>query len=319
MMLQGKMLDQKVVKMTDISLSIVVPHYNSPKTLIKLLNSIFDENVNDIEVIVVDDKSNKYLDEYDECIKLFEKKQVYFLKNNTEKKGAGVCRNIGLDNLSGEWILFADADDYLLKGWYECVKKHFESNDDVIFFYPTSLNLQTNQRGKREQTYINVLDKYVTGEKGAEYWVRYYFNVPWSKMIKKELIETYGIRFDCTQYANDVMFSAKVGYNMRSFQIDKGSIYCVTEGEDSLTTKKSEEVNLIRTQVFTDRYIYLKERLSKEQWDMLPVKNEPLRRLYRVVQRKYGLKALLKYIRLFRSKKIPIITRDTLLILFKGK
>lgn len=83
--------------------SIIIPHFNDFKSLERLLNSIPSRD--DIEIIVIDDKST---DEYDlDSIK----SKCIFLNNETPIKSAGTCRNIGLKIAKGKWLLFADSDD----------------------------------------------------------------------------------------------------------------------------------------------------------------------------------------------------------------
>ena len=302
--------------MSETNLSIIIPHYNSPDTLEKLLNSIFSESGDDVEAIVVDDNSDKHPEEYAGCRDLFSHNRVRFLENNTKTKGAGACRNIGLENSAGKWVLFADADDYLTKGWYEYTSKYFQSDDDVIYFFPTSINLQTLNKGSREQIYLKLINDYLGGSRKGYYRLRYCFVVPWSKMIRKELIDKNNIRFDCTRYSNDVMFSVKVGYYLSTFCVDENTIYCVTEGSDTLTTNLSESVFFMRLQVFAEKYNFLREHLTKEEWDYLPTKNEPLRMLDKAVKRKYGLRFVCRCIRYLKEKKVSIISKDVFLFPF---
>src|SRR5699024_8730524 len=138
-----------------IELSIIIPHYNSVTTLIKLLNSIPVKK--NIEVIVIDDRSNNDLEKLEELYSCESFKHVKFLENNSIKKGAGVCRNIGLNNSSGEWVLFADADDYFVGDFYGKVSKYFSSNYDVVFFRPTSIELDTDEESDRHTIYENLL------------------------------------------------------------------------------------------------------------------------------------------------------------------
>src|SRR5699024_4759838 len=118
-----------------IDLTIIIPHYNSTNSLIKLLNSI--PNKKNIEVIVIDDKSNK--SEQIQLCHIYRNvnSNVKIIKNNTQKKGAGVCRNIGLKTAIGKWLLFADSDDFFVKSFYEKVEKYFNKDYEIIYFNPT--------------------------------------------------------------------------------------------------------------------------------------------------------------------------------------
>ncbi len=91
-------------------------YYNSPDSLEQLLLSI--PSLTEIEVVVVDDKSNKGLKKYFKIMENIKFKHVIFINNNTNKKGAGVCRNIGINIATGSWLLFADADGYFINGFY---------------------------------------------------------------------------------------------------------------------------------------------------------------------------------------------------------
>ena len=67
-----------------LDLSIIVPRYNRPHLLRNLLKSI--PNLENIEVIVIDDKSNKELSQYNKLTEEFNGTNVRFFKNFTEKK-----------------------------------------------------------------------------------------------------------------------------------------------------------------------------------------------------------------------------------------
>lgn len=94
-------------------ISIIIPHYNSTLSLKYLLSTIPDKP--EIQVIVVDDRSTLDNERYDKLIKTVRRENILFLRNTSENKGAGVCRNIGLNYAKGEWILFSDSDDYFIE------------------------------------------------------------------------------------------------------------------------------------------------------------------------------------------------------------
>lgn len=252
-----------------INLSIIIPHYNSVNTLRRLLHSI--PNYNDIEVIVVDDRSDL---KFKKELKLLKEKtdlsNLFFFENKSNKKGAGACRNIGLENARGNWILFADADDYFLQGFYQEVKKYFNTEYDVVFFKPTSVDDETGQRTDRHILYADLINNYmIKNDKYSELRLKYEFVVPWSKLINASFIKKNGIKFDNVIASNDVMFSTKVGYFMKKFAASDHIIYCVTRNRGSLTTTLSQEIFESRLNVFIDYYTFLKNHLNDAEFKLL--------------------------------------------------
>lgn len=100
-------------------ISIVIPVYNRENLIIETLKSVQHQTYSHWECIVVDDGSTdgtqKVVQEYVEKDHRFR-----FFQRDREPKGAPTCRNIGLENSEGEYIIFLDSDD-LLKSI--CVEK----------------------------------------------------------------------------------------------------------------------------------------------------------------------------------------------------
>lgn len=94
-------------------ISIIVPVYNVEKYLSKCIESILVQGVEDFELLLVNDGSkdnslalcNDYA-ERDSRIKVLDK----------PNGGVSSARNLGLDNATGEWVTFVDADDWLAEG-----------------------------------------------------------------------------------------------------------------------------------------------------------------------------------------------------------
>lgn len=123
-----------------IKVSVIVPTYNEEKHIRACLDSIIENDLKEIEIIVINDGSTdstkeileEYKNKYD-IIKVIEK----------ENEGQGSARNIGIDLAKGEFITFVDADDEIynnmLSKMYEklqkeqadiCVCDYFEINKD---------------------------------------------------------------------------------------------------------------------------------------------------------------------------------------------
>lgn len=112
-------------------LSVVVPAYQAEGSIGRLLDSLCAWNGSDIEIIIVNDGStdgtHEHAAEYaahDPRIRLIDK----------DNEGRSSARNIGVAAARGEWIMFADSDDYLLDGWPDSVRAVAESACDLVIF-----------------------------------------------------------------------------------------------------------------------------------------------------------------------------------------
>ena len=94
-------------------ISIVIPAYNCAAFIKETLDSVCGQTYKNTEVIIVDDGSSddteevilNYVNQTDSDIRLVK---------NADKKGAAGARNTGIDEASGEYITFIDADDMWL-------------------------------------------------------------------------------------------------------------------------------------------------------------------------------------------------------------
>lgn len=111
-------------------ISIIVPVYNVDKYLQRCVESIIAQSFNDWELLLIDDgsldNSGEICEEYaknDSRIKVF------------HKINGGVCsaRNLGLDNATGYWIMFVDADDWLREDTLQMCLNNVGDADFVRF------------------------------------------------------------------------------------------------------------------------------------------------------------------------------------------
>jgi glycosyltransferase involved in cell wall biosynthesis len=212
-----------------MNLSIVIPHYNGSNLLEKLLSSIPQEK--EIQIIVVDDKSELSHLKFIEKLK---KKYNFEFYQNNKIKGPGTCRNIGLEKAKGKWILFADSDDYFVDKFYNKVSSYFNSKSDVIFFPPTSQHMGTSKIADRHLSFKKKIKAYLNNNNiKNEFFLRYTYIVPWSRMIKNELINIHKIKFDEVKISEDTMFATKVGHFMKKFEVSHDVIYCITKSSRS--------------------------------------------------------------------------------------
>ena len=291
----------------DYLVSVIIPHYNSPELLGRLLESVPDRD--DYQIVVVDDNSTKDLEILEKCKEQYSSSKCLFLRNTTGKNSAGTCRNIGIEHAHGKWLLFADADDVFLPQTEEILDKYMDSEYDIVFFTPTSFNYETGQAAKRHVDIAKLIKKYNAGEtREAELRLRYFHVCPWSKLIRRSLVDEHQIRYDGTMVSNDVMFSTKCGHFADKIFATNEEIYCATVTKGSLVTQSSEKNYDIRTNVLIDKYLYLKLNLSKEDCKLIGLDGLPIGRIYETWKQYKSAKKVSAYMKLFRKNKVPVFT-----------
>lgn len=282
-------------------LSIIVPHYNSSFLLKHLIDSIPVES--SIQLIVVDDRSTEDITEVEHMVAA---RNGLFLHNVAGKKGAGTCRNLGMEAADGKWLLFADADDYFLEDAFDIIKKHTDSDADIIHFIPTSMNLKNGKADSRHTWCEKLVRRYLNDpSKENEMVLRYRFIVPWSKMIRHSMVKDADILFDEVIVSNDIMFSVRCGYYAKRVDASAEKIYCVTKSENTLTTNHDEARFQIRATLYKDRYQFLNEHLDLKKYSyIMPMSG---RFLLHAAEQGYSIKFIYKLYRYFRQEKVPLI------------
>ncbi|MCI1921429.1 MAG: glycosyltransferase [Liquorilactobacillus nagelii] len=113
--------------------SFIIPTHNASKTIEESVASIFCElkDPNLVEVIIIENASTD--DTIYKCLKLMNKyKNVYLYRT---KKGVSNARNEGLKQSNGKWIVFLDADDYIVSGMVNNIIIDAKSNRADLFIY----------------------------------------------------------------------------------------------------------------------------------------------------------------------------------------
>lgn len=277
--------------MNEILFSIIIPHYNIPNCLNILLDSIPD--LPNIEVIVVDDKSDKELETLEACASKYKSNNRHFLKNYTEKKGAGVCRNIGVEHAKGKWVLFADSDDKFSDSMYEVISSYADSDADVVFFSPTSIDLSTGDLSDRHLDFCTAIDNYINdASEYNELVLRYQVVSPWSKIIRRKMIIDNNILFEDTMVANDVLFCREIGFFARKIAADPRVIYIVSERSGSLTKMIGKDAYYTRLNVFVRSTDFVRKNAGNSVLKKMNFKGSYFLHLCRV--NKLGIFTMLK-------------------------
>ena len=196
--------------------SIIVPIYNVEKYLPQCMNSLLNQTMTDIEIILVDDGSPDncpaMCDEYakqDRRVKVIHKKNA----------GLGLARNSGLEIATGEYVAFFDSDDYVELDAYRKLSVFAEETKaDAVYFNHRRFDDQGN---KWMQTRSIKFMQYNTEEKIRKFILDFIANCPEVKLVvdilcsaccvlyKNDVIKKHGIEFKSEReyYSEDLLFN----------------------------------------------------------------------------------------------------------------
>lgn len=145
-------------------ISVIIPVYNTEKYIEKCLDSIYNQKMKDIEIIIVNDGSK---DNSDTIIQKWIEKnkeniQIKYLKK--ENGGLSDSRNFAIPYVTGEYISFIDSDDFIDENLYSNLEKYMNEKIDLIKF-----KMQTvDEKGKILEKLDGPIFEKCTGEEGYE-------------------------------------------------------------------------------------------------------------------------------------------------------
>lgn len=222
-------------------ISIVIPVYNTEKYLGGCLNSIQNQTYKNFEVILVNDGSMDHSESICMDFVKVDTRFKYFTKVNG---GASSARNFGLDNVTGDFITFIDADDWVDENHLEVLLNNIkENNSDMavssIKKFDNVRNFEFRVYSKQEKYLLNynklnreeflvILPKLIHASNS--------YKIAVSKLFKKELVTD--VRFDeSIVYGEDLDFFFKLYNKVNSISYVDEVTYIYRLHDESSSSK----------------------------------------------------------------------------------
>ncbi len=182
-----------------VQVSIIVPVYNAEKYLDGCLNSLLSQTLKEIEILCINDGSS---DSSGEILDVYFRKDSRIKVFKTENRGPASARNIGLDNASGKFVMFCDADDtYCPTMCAEMFSQIREKNVDLLM---CDTNIYDRQ-GKK--VYKSYYFPFRSGKHSLKQDMKAGVNVYlWNKIFRKSKIDLFNIRFPEGHKSDDNLF-----------------------------------------------------------------------------------------------------------------
>jgi glycosyltransferase involved in cell wall biosynthesis len=241
-----------------MKLSVIIPVYNVEEYVIRCINSVIQNDLESsvYEIIIVDDASP------DDSVKIIQShfQEVANLKIISQKnKGLGGARNTGISHAKGTFLLFLDADDYLVPNTLNQIVNQAIANQlDVLEFGAQGVL----ENGTICYTLSNSSNSLVLD--GMDYYQKVrYANSACNKLYKTEFLKENQLFFEEQLYIEDFEFNTRVFLHAKRMLAVETIVGQFLQSPNSITrnvslSKKEKMQNDIeRVMVITNK-MYLK-------------------------------------------------------------
>jgi glycosyltransferase involved in cell wall biosynthesis len=172
--------------------SIIVPVYNAEKHLRLCIDSVINQTLQEIEIIIINDGST---DNSKEIILDYVKKDNRIIFIDSANEGVSSARNKGIEKASGQYIGFVDADDYLDSDIYQKLFYNAEKNNASLAICNAFVIAEEVEPKKRLQLKNESL--LVSDKAGLvlDFLAFKYDNANWNKIYAASIIKENHLQF----------------------------------------------------------------------------------------------------------------------------
>lgn len=178
-------------------LSVVIPAYNVENYIERCVNSVLNQKLKNIEIIVIDDGSMDKTT--DICLKISrDNKNIIYKK--VQNSGCSAARNLGISIAKRKYIAFLDSDDWVDSEMYmDMVEKAEEKQADIVI-----CGFKKLDENKNLLSTVKVPKK--DDKDGYTDCTTQWFSSPCNKIYKKEMLDSNNIKFLLDVYTGEDMF-----------------------------------------------------------------------------------------------------------------
>ena len=218
-----------------IKISVIMPVYNVEKYLKECLDSIINQTLSELEIICINDGST---DSSLGILKEYEAKDNRITVINKQNEGLSETRNLGMTLAHGEYISFVDSDDFLDLNFYEklynAAKKYnadiacsnlYRITETKNYYLIKYLFHKCTQRPRLKYKYAKIPQH----------------NYVMNKIYNRIKLQKSNVKFEKGIYFEDIEFSHKIVYYLRSLVTVPNTKYNYRDNPYSIVNTKSDK------------------------------------------------------------------------------
>ncbi|MBL0738864.1 glycosyltransferase [Flavobacterium sp. GN10] len=198
-----------------MKISVVIPMYNSSRTILKTLDSIKNQTVLPFEIIVIDDgsadNSSIIVEDY---IKAHSDLKIKLFKKNNG--GVSTARNRGIKEAKGNWIALLDSDDEWLPNKLERQINILETNPNIDF-------LATNRNGEHFSKILWKNLKHLTRISPKVLLVKNFFSPP-TVIFRTDIVSKIGYFDEKQRYAEEGNYFIRIAKEYNCYLLNESLV-----------------------------------------------------------------------------------------------
>ena len=207
-------------------LTVIVPAFNASNTIERCLNSIVNQSLKNIQIIVVDDCST---DNTYDIVKQFQTKYNNIKIEKFEKNmDVGYGRNYALNLVNTDYVTFVDSDDWVDTNAYKnCMQRLTEEQSDVAVF---GIKNEFDNKVLSQIRY-EYADNYISGAFALNLLCNVFaLDISLSpivnnKIYSTKLLKEHNIQFGDMHYYEDMVFSFNVMQHAKTVSLVSNTYY----------------------------------------------------------------------------------------------
>lgn len=233
--------------MSDPLVSIIIPVYNAAPYLAECLESVRRQQYASLEILLVNDGSS---DSSLHICEMYARIDPRIRVIDKPNGGVSSSRNLAIDQARGEYLQFADSDDWLDRNATRLlVERAQETNADLVISHFCRVSGDTVTVSGFLTGY-GVMDQRGFARRLMEEPASFYYGVMWNKLYRKSIIEEHGLR--CSeemQWSEDFLFNLEYIRYAERFAALETPIYYYRKNEKSITNSALTVSNTVQTKL----------------------------------------------------------------------